>query len=55
MLQFVASLTIIIMAALEVSFMFLESSIVLLENIYSTVVTHDDRHMPFYSKGHKFL
>ncbi len=37
-LQVVASLTIVILMTLEVSFM-------LPENIYSTGVTHDDRHM----------
>ncbi len=38
MLQVVASHTIVILMTLEVSFM-------LLENIYSTGVTHDDHHM----------
>ena len=37
-LQVVASPTIVILKTLEVSFM-------LLENIYSTGTTHDDRHM----------
>jgi hypothetical protein len=34
----------------------LESSIMLLDNIYSTGVTHDDRHITikhFYSTGHR--
>ncbi len=38
MLQVVASPTIVILMTLELSFM-------LLENIYSTGITHDDRHM----------
>jgi hypothetical protein len=37
-LQVVASPTIVIMATLEVSFM-------LLENIYSAGITHDNRHL----------
>jgi hypothetical protein len=51
MLQIVASLMIVILITLEVSFMFLESSIMLL-NIFSTVITHDDLHLQslyFYS------
>jgi hypothetical protein len=40
-LQIVASLMIIILITLEVSFTLQESSIMLLENIYSTGVTHD--------------
>ncbi len=47
MLQVVASPMILITMTLEVSFM-------LLENIYSTGITHDDRHLPasyFYSIG----
>jgi hypothetical protein len=50
-----ASLAIFILASLEVSFKLLESSIMLLENIYSTCITHDDRHVQlsyFYSTGH---
>jgi hypothetical protein len=53
--QLGASLTIVILMTLEVSFMLLESSIRLLENIYSTGFTHDDRHLRmsyFYSTGH---
>jgi hypothetical protein len=48
-LQIVVSPTIIILTTLEVSFM-------VLEHIYSTGVTHDDRHLLssyFYSTGHK--
>jgi hypothetical protein len=37
-LQYVTSTTIIILTTLEVSFM-------LLDNVYSTGITHDDRHM----------
>jgi hypothetical protein len=47
-LQVVASPTIVILMTLEVSFM-------LLEIIYSTCITHDDRHLQssyFYSTGH---
>jgi hypothetical protein len=40
-----ASLTIIILTTLEVSFMLLESSIMLLENIYCTGITHGDRQL----------
>jgi hypothetical protein len=39
------------------SFMLLESSIMHLENIYSTGVTHDDHHLQssyLYSAGHRF-
>ncbi len=36
---------IIILTTLEVSFMLPESSIMLLENIYSTAIIHDNRHM----------
>ncbi len=43
--QLGVSLMIIILITLEVSFMILELSIILLENIYSTGVTHDDQHM----------
>ncbi len=49
MLQVVASPTIIILMTLGVLFM-------LLENIYSTGVTHDDRHLRLsylYSTGHR--
>jgi hypothetical protein len=41
---------------LKVSFMLPESSTTLLENIYSTCVTHDDCHLQssyFYSKGQR--
>ncbi len=38
--QLGASLTIIILTTLEVSFLLLESSIMLLENIYGTGITH---------------
>jgi hypothetical protein len=51
MLQVVASPTIVILMTLEVSFM-------LLENIYSTRVTHDDCHLRlsyFYSTVHSFI
>jgi len=50
-LQVMASPTIIIMKTLEVSFM-------LLENLYSTVITHDDRHLQssyFYITGYILL
>jgi len=43
------------LTTLEVSFMLPESSIMLLENIYSTYATHDDYHLRssyFYSTGH---
>jgi hypothetical protein len=53
--QLEASLTIIILITLKVSFMLLESSIMLLETIDSTGVTYDDRHLRssyFYSTGH---
>ncbi len=43
--QLGASLTIIILMTLGVSFMLLELSIMLLDNVYSTGVTHDDRHI----------
>ncbi len=52
--QIVASLMIVILTTLEVSFMLLDSSITLLENIYSTGVTHDDCHLRssyFYDTG----
>jgi hypothetical protein len=55
-LQIVASLMIVILMTVEVSFMFLESSIMLLENIFSTGITHDGRHLQssyFYSTGHR--
>ncbi len=55
MTQLGASLAIVILATLEVSFKRLELSIMLLENIYSTGITHDDRHLQssyFYSTGH---
>jgi hypothetical protein len=56
--QLGASLTIVILTTLEMSFMLLETSITLLENIYSTGVTHDDHNMTiemFYSIGHSKL
>jgi hypothetical protein len=42
MFQIVASLMIVILTTLEVSFMLLESSIMLLENMYGTEITHDE-------------
>ncbi len=42
--QLGASLKVIILTILEVSFMLLESSITILETIYSTGITHDDHH-----------
>jgi hypothetical protein len=50
-----ASLIIIMRTTLEVSFMLLELSIVLLEGINSTGITHDDCHLRlscFYSAGY---
>jgi hypothetical protein len=44
MLQIVASLMIIILTTLEVSFLFLESSTMLLEKIYSPGINYDERH-----------
>ncbi len=44
MLQVVASVMIVILKTLKVSLTLLESSIMLLENIYSTGVTHADCH-----------
>jgi hypothetical protein len=47
----------IILMNLSLLFMLLDLSIRLLDNIYSTGVTHDDRHMVikyFYSIGHRF-
>jgi hypothetical protein len=41
MLQVVASLAVVILTTLEVSFTLLDSSIILLENVNSTGVTHD--------------
>ncbi len=44
------------LTTLEVSFMLLDSSIVLLENNHSTDNTHDDSHLRasyLYSTGHK--
>jgi hypothetical protein len=41
--QLGAALMIVILTTLEMSFMLLASTIMLLENIYSTGVTHDDR------------
>jgi hypothetical protein len=49
MLQIVAFPTIVILTTLEVSFM-------LLENIYSTGITNDNRHLQssdFYSTGYR--
>jgi hypothetical protein len=43
--QLGASLTIIILTTPDVSFMLLESSINLLEKIYSAGITHDDCHL----------
>ncbi len=43
--QFATSLTIVILTTLEVPFMLLELSIMLLQNIYLAGITHDDRHM----------
>jgi hypothetical protein len=43
--QLGASLAIIILMTLQVAFMLLESPIMLLENIYSTGVTHDALHI----------
>ncbi len=53
--QLGASIIIVIMVTLEVIFMLLESSIMLLKFIYSTGTTHDNHHLPlsyFYSTGH---
>jgi hypothetical protein len=50
--QLGASLTIIILMTLEVSFMLIVTSIMLLDNIYSTGITHDNCHLQssyFYS------
>jgi hypothetical protein len=49
---------IIILMTLEVSFMLLESSITLLENIYSTGVIYDDRPLQlsyFNNTGHSIV
>jgi hypothetical protein len=43
--QLGASLTIVILATLEVSFLLLELSIALLENFYCKGVIHDDHHI----------
>jgi hypothetical protein len=46
------------LATLEVSFRLLESSIMLLVNIYSTGITHDNCHLRlsyFYSTGHSLF
>jgi hypothetical protein len=43
--QIAASLTIIILMTVEVLYMLLESSIMLLEKIYSTGVTHDNHQL----------
>jgi hypothetical protein len=54
--QLAVSLMIVILMALEVSFMLLESSIVLLENIYSKGITYDDYHLQssyIHSTGHR--
>jgi hypothetical protein len=51
------SLTIVILTTLEVSFMLLELSNMLQENIYSTGITHDDPYLQltyFYSTVHLF-
>ena len=45
----------IILMTMKVSFMLLESSVMLLENIYSTGITHDDSNLQssyFYSTGY---
>ncbi len=50
--QLVTSLSIISLMTLEVSFMLPETSIMLLENIHSTGITHDNCHLQssyFYS------
>ncbi len=55
--QIGASLVVVILTTLEVSFMLRVSSITLLENIYTTGVTHYDCHLRlycFYSIGHHF-
>jgi len=52
--QLGASVTIVILMTLELSSMLLESSIMLLQSIYSTSITHEDRHLrlsDFYSTG----
>jgi hypothetical protein len=43
--ELAASLTIFILTILEVPFMLLELSIMLLQNIYLAGITHDDHHM----------
>jgi hypothetical protein len=51
-----ASLTIFFLITLEMSFLLLGSSIMLLENIYSTGITNDDCQLQssyFYSTGHR--
>jgi hypothetical protein len=48
----------VLIMLLESSIMLLESSIMLLQNIYSTDITHDDCHLRssyFYSSGHKIV
>ncbi len=44
-LQIMASLIIVILTTLEVSFMLSEYSITHLEDIYSAGITRDDRHL----------
>jgi hypothetical protein len=56
MLQIVAFLMLVILITLEVSFILLVSLIMLLENIYSTGVNHNDHHLQasyFYSTGQR--
>ncbi len=56
--QLGASLMIVILTTLDLLFMLLESSIMLLENIYSEGASHDDcnlRWSYFYSTGHSYL
>ncbi len=55
--QLGASLMIVILTALDVSFMLLELSITLQEKIYGTGVTHANYHLRltyFYITGHRF-
>ncbi len=55
MLQVVVPLTIVILTTLDLSFMLLESSVMLLVKINGIGVTHDDYHMTikiFYSTSH---
>ncbi len=45
--QLGASLTIVILTTPDVSFMLVELSVMLSENIYSTGITHDNCHLRF--------